>query len=225
MQMDVKRTLADWKKAKPLLLTKTGVSEELRTLLVIDPATPLEIMSVVRHFNGVKDNLEKIANSPRLKSEKAARQCLSTITLRISAHVDWLTGRLTGLNSARGTVRSQLDEMVRDGDRFVQLYQGDKLRIQDATEFEGSLATRATTISNACLKAGVNQSWRDGFQTFSMGQRNLLHTQIIPAVRTLARGVNGGPKTLPGLAKPITSLHDSIKKAPEYLEKPVAFSY
>jgi hypothetical protein len=225
MQMDVKKALADWKKAKPLLLTKTGVSEELRTLLVIDPATPIEFKSVVRQFEKVKANLDAIANSPRLKSEKAARQCLDAITLKISAHVDWLTGRQTGLNTAMGTVRSQLNEMARDGDKFFQLYQEDKLRIQDATAFEGGLATRATTISNACLKAGINQNWSNEFNTFSVNQRNLLHTQIIPAVRVLARGVNGGPKTLPGLATPMTSLHDSTRKAPEHLDKPVLFSY
>ena len=71
--MKASEYLKAWKKAKPLLLTKTGISESLRTLAE-DPDH-----NALKTYDKVAKELKAKASAPKIKDEKKAVACLLLI--------------------------------------------------------------------------------------------------------------------------------------------------
>ena len=82
MGVDAKKALADWKKAKPLLLTKTGVSEKLREL------PEKAALSNLKKYEGVLDFLDKAAADAKIKAEKKAIACINDLRKQIETFLD-----------------------------------------------------------------------------------------------------------------------------------------
>ncbi len=225
MPFDLKKSLSDWKSAKPLLLTKTGVSELLRDLPTTDPTKRPEFQVAIRDCEKIKTDLEAISNSNRLKSEKKARAGISVLTLRISAYVADLNARFTTLTQTQIKVVNELNTIAREGGEFYQLYQGDKLKVQDVTAYAGRLQTQSKSIYDLALKAKISQNWLTGFHNFSQTLTAPFNSTIVPAMRTLAAGRLGGHTTLPGISEAMADLHAKTSKIADHLEEPVPFTY
>jgi hypothetical protein len=73
MIFDPQKALNDWKKAKPLLLTDTGVSGVLRAL----PAKPKQ--NQLKLYVTAVTQLQKAIADPKIQKEKKALACLQTI--------------------------------------------------------------------------------------------------------------------------------------------------
>lgn len=81
MPFDTKKTLESWKKAKPLLLRDTGVSEVLRSL----PADPEPAQ--LAEFVKVMKKLDLFMADPKIKAEKKAVACLAQIKTDIDKYL------------------------------------------------------------------------------------------------------------------------------------------
>jgi hypothetical protein len=73
MAIDMRNALASWKKAKPLTLTKTGISESLRTL----PADPSA--KDLPAIEKVAKTIEAAVGNNKIKAEKKALACVTEI--------------------------------------------------------------------------------------------------------------------------------------------------
>lgn len=97
--------LKNWKKAKPLLLLDTGISEMLRNL----PDDPSQAQ--LKLYAKVGAELGKKMKEPRIKAEKSALDCLKDIQ-------DTIVQRLLSIEETRKLV---LDAMGRSDDGATRL--------------------------------------------------------------------------------------------------------
>lgn len=82
MTFDAKKALESWKKAKPLLLTDTGVSDHLRKL----PDNPMS-KSYLADLDKAGKKLDTFMADAKIKAEKKAVACLKEIQASIEKHV------------------------------------------------------------------------------------------------------------------------------------------
>jgi hypothetical protein len=83
MTFDTKKATESWKKAKPLLLTDTGVSDFLRKM-------PADAMSktYLGDLGKARERLGRFMAEPKIKAEKKALACLTQISADIGHYVD-----------------------------------------------------------------------------------------------------------------------------------------
>jgi hypothetical protein len=91
MPFDTKKTLEAWKKAKPLLLHNTGVSEVLRTL----PANPT--VEQLGEFAKIDKKLEAFMAAPKIKAEKKAFACIQLVREDIKKYMASTKDRRAGI--------------------------------------------------------------------------------------------------------------------------------
>ena len=98
MPIDMRNALASWKKAKPLTLTKTGISETLRTLPA-DPAAK-DLPAIEK----VAKTLETAAANNKIKAEKKALACVTEINT-------YLKGFLAAVHKSRTDASKALKDL------------------------------------------------------------------------------------------------------------------
>lgn len=87
MPIELKNALAEWKKAKPLMLTKTGVSEALRLLPTTAPASADAIEKSRQSLEKVKKVIDVAVENKHIKAEKKAHTCLVEIQTAIKTEL------------------------------------------------------------------------------------------------------------------------------------------
>lgn len=98
MAIDMRNALASWKKAKPLTLTKTGISESLRTLPA-DPAAK-DLPAIEK----VAKTIEAAVNNNKIKAEKKALACVTEINT-------YLKSFLSGVKTSRVQAAKALKDL------------------------------------------------------------------------------------------------------------------
>lgn len=87
--MELKNALGAWKKAKPLTLTKTGVSEALRPAVALvekgAPKTAEDGEKLIVAITNAKRVLATAVADKRIKAEKKALDCLQEILKSVAA--------------------------------------------------------------------------------------------------------------------------------------------
>ena len=81
MPFDTKKAVEAWKKAKPLMLTDTGVSDVLRSI----PTNPT--LKQLPLFKDVQKKLEGFMANPKIKAEKKALACIMAIHTDIGKYL------------------------------------------------------------------------------------------------------------------------------------------
>jgi hypothetical protein len=84
-----KKAVEEWKKAKPILLKDTGVSELLRTLP--ESPAPGQLSAYVE----VQGKLKLKIADPKIKKETKAVKCIESIHNDITAYLKWYKDRRT----------------------------------------------------------------------------------------------------------------------------------
>jgi len=83
MPFDTNKTVESWKKAKPLLLHNTGVSDVIRSI----PSKPTA--QQLGEFDKIEKKLEGFMADPKIKSEKKAFACLQSIRQDIKTYLGY----------------------------------------------------------------------------------------------------------------------------------------
>lgn len=82
MTFDVKKAVESWKKAKPLMLTDTGISDFLRKLPA-DAASKTYLADLAK----ARPKLQAFMNDAKIKTEKKALACLKQIDADIAQYI------------------------------------------------------------------------------------------------------------------------------------------
>lgn len=112
MAIELKNALAAWKKAKPVTLTKTGVSEALRTL----PANPSVVDDFKKGFpelENVKKILEVAVANKHIQAQKKAHDCVKEILAAVNK-------QLADNKVLRGKVNATLKKIFDGGHAFLK---------------------------------------------------------------------------------------------------------
>ena len=106
MPFDTKKAVDSWKKAKPLTLTKTGVSELLRDL----PVSPKS--SELVKFEQAQKTLEAKLSDAKIKKEKKAVECITQIRDNIKRY-------LAGIKTERAALVGALKRMHASAGKYI----------------------------------------------------------------------------------------------------------
>jgi hypothetical protein len=110
LPIELKNALAAWKKAKPLTLTKTGISEALRELP--DPAK-MDLRKDVPALEKVKKALEVGVANKHIAAQKAAHECVKQILASVNTQILAYSTRRINLNRI-------LERIIDAGNAFVK---------------------------------------------------------------------------------------------------------
>lgn len=107
MTFDTKKAVEAWKKAKPLLLTDTGVSDFLRKM-------PDDAMSksYLTDLEKAGKKLDSFIADPKIKAEKKAVACLKQIQADIDKHV-------ADVNANRKHVLGDMDGILTETKKYT----------------------------------------------------------------------------------------------------------
>lgn len=107
MTFDTKKAVEAWKKAKPLLLTDTGISDFLRKM----PADGMS-KSYLSDLEKSGKKLDTFMADPKVKAEKKAVACLKQIQDDIKKHVD-------GVQANRKHVMGDMDGILAESKNYA----------------------------------------------------------------------------------------------------------
>ncbi len=107
MTFDTKKAVEAWKKAKPLLLTDTGISDFLRKM----PADGMS-KSYLADLEKSGKKLDSFMADPKVKAEKKAVACLKQIQDDIKKHVD-------GVQANRKHVMGDMDRVLAESKNYA----------------------------------------------------------------------------------------------------------
>ena len=112
MSIELKNAVAAWKKAKPLTLTKTGISEALRTLPA-DPSIVKDFKTEIPALENVKKTLEVAVANKHIQAQKKAHDCVKEILVAVSH-------QLAADKDLRGKVNAALKKIFDGGNAFLK---------------------------------------------------------------------------------------------------------
>jgi hypothetical protein len=100
LSMALKNATAAWKKAKPITLTKTGVSEELRKLEAYPEHLDEDMRQWIPILEHVKKSLGTALTDKAIAKEKKAVDCLHQIEHDVSGQIAHINHLRTVINNA-----------------------------------------------------------------------------------------------------------------------------
>jgi hypothetical protein len=112
MAIELKNALAAWKKAKPLTLTKTGVSEVLRNLPA-DPSIVSDFKKDIPALETIKKTLEVAVANKHIQAQKKAHECIKEILTAVN-------NQLAEDKVLRGKVNAALKKVFDGGHAFLK---------------------------------------------------------------------------------------------------------
>ncbi len=110
--MQLNNALAAWKKAKPLTLTKTGISEVLRTLPA-NPAVVVDFKKEIPVLENVKKTVEVALANKHVQQHKGAVDCLKEIHKAVDE-------KLKHDRELRGKLNASLKKIFDAGHAFLK---------------------------------------------------------------------------------------------------------
>jgi hypothetical protein len=129
MSFESKKAVDAWKKAKPLLLTDTGVSDFLRKLPTNPPPSQLALLVKAQK------ELDTYLTSPKIKGEKKAVACLQQIKADIEKHLDEVADIRKLVVKNMETILSLLDDYLKTMKKGVHtrpIVMGYRMKVEPA---------------------------------------------------------------------------------------------
>jgi len=112
MAIDLKNAVAAWKKAKPLMLTKTGISEALRKIPV-DPTIIKDFKKDLPVLEECKKVIDVAVSNKHIIAAKAAHECVKQIQ-------EALRVQITKHRELRADVNAALKKIFDGGHKMVK---------------------------------------------------------------------------------------------------------
>lgn len=107
MAFDTKKALESWKKAKPLLLTDTGISDFLRKL-----PTDAKSKTYLDEIEKAQSKVTTFMSNSKIKSEKKALACLQDISVGMKKYVD-------DVKEDRVHVLASMDNILKQSKKYL----------------------------------------------------------------------------------------------------------
>jgi hypothetical protein len=149
--MELKNALDAWKKAKPLALTKTGVSNALRTL----PAKP-----TVADLEKVKKVLLTTSTDKRAQADKKVQACIKDILGAVSRAIGQAGKELADTKDGLAKAKAALESMASANQGYLDQMTEIKERIKSVKEEIKVLEAEAETLNSSALKKEIDERHR-----------------------------------------------------------------
>ncbi|MFG6415303.1 hypothetical protein ACG02S_15505 [Roseateles sp. DC23W] len=205
MTFDSKKAVEAWKKAKPLTLTDTGVSDFLRKL----PSDP-KSKTYLADLRNEKPKLLAFLNNAKIKAEKKASACLKQIHDDIDKHLDDVKANrkhvLGDMERIRGAAKDYFAEAIKKpteqglGDQWIKVMLADRGSRVDAR-------SPAAHEFDPPLKALIHD-WLAATATLDTA-----HTALLGLLQFQAQKVKAGtpmPNFQPELLKRVKQFGDAV---------------
>jgi hypothetical protein len=171
MSFDSKKAVDAWKKAKPLLLTDTGVSDFLRKLPTNPPPPQLGLLVKAQK------ELDGYLKDPKIKGEKKAAACLQQIKADIENHLDEVAETRKLVVKNMETILSLLDDYLKTMKKGVYtrpIVMGYRMKVEPALK---NLEVVQSNKSNGAIPEEMFKYWIAGVMNTRAafnGMENLL---------------------------------------------------
>ena len=108
----LKDAVKAWKKAKPLTLTKTGISEALRPLQTYNPPRIGDADDWIKELEKCKQVLDVASRNKHIVAQKKAHECVKDILTEVNDQLDKLKDWKEEMNKA-------LKKVAKEGADFI----------------------------------------------------------------------------------------------------------